>query len=108
MVGEHERTVSPSSSSTRRSTPCVLGCCGPLLTVIVSVRLSAIDQLSFHDVTNDVQYRPMNFLHSRRHWRWHIDMNRCGTTGVDTVMPGQSDRLQSACSGQFERRDDVS
>src|SRR6187431_3245793 len=42
MVGDAEITVSPSSSSTRRSTPCVLGCCGPMLTVIVSVRTSAI------------------------------------------------------------------
>ena len=33
---------SPSSSSTSRSTPCVLGCCGPMLTVIVSVRISGI------------------------------------------------------------------
>src|SRR5512138_2095964 len=38
MVGDAERTVSPSSVSTRRSTPCVLGCCGPMLTVMVSVR----------------------------------------------------------------------
>src|SRR6186997_1785083 len=35
-------TVSPDSCSTRRSTPCVLGCCGPMLTVMVSVRSSAI------------------------------------------------------------------
>src|ERR1700736_1681936 len=42
IVGEHETTVSPSSSSTRRSTPCVLGCCGPMFTVIVSVRSSGI------------------------------------------------------------------
>src|SRR3954469_1120905 len=34
--------TSPSSSSTSLSTPCVLGCCGPMLTVIVSVRSSAI------------------------------------------------------------------
>ena len=32
-------SISPSSSSTSRSTPCVLGCCGPMLTVIVSVRM---------------------------------------------------------------------
>src|SRR5262245_65237350 len=30
------RTTSPSSSTTRRSTPCVLGCCGPMLMVTVS------------------------------------------------------------------------
>src|SRR5262245_47379967 len=44
IVGLAERTISPSSSSTRRSTPCVLGCCGPMLTVIVSVRISATRQ----------------------------------------------------------------
>src|SRR5215475_56864 len=38
MVGDADRTISPSSVSTSRSTPCVLGCWGPMLTVIVSVR----------------------------------------------------------------------
>ena len=47
MVGDTETTVSPSSSSTSRSTPCVLGCCGPMLTVIVSVRTSAISGPAF-------------------------------------------------------------
>src|SRR6476469_8475971 len=42
MVGMDDLIVSPSSSSTRRSTPWVLGCCGPMLTVIVSVRGSSI------------------------------------------------------------------
>src|SRR4051812_43981780 len=42
MVGVIDWMTSPSSSSTRRSTPCVLGCCGPMLTVIVSVRSSAM------------------------------------------------------------------
>src|ERR1700730_4217311 len=46
IVGDADTTVSPSSSSTIRSTPCVLGCCGPMLTVIVSVRISGIDLLS--------------------------------------------------------------
>src|SRR5207237_3945322 len=31
MCGMQRTTVSPSSSSTRRSTPCVAGCCGPRL-----------------------------------------------------------------------------
>src|SRR5450432_1269718 len=31
MCGMHRTKVSPSSSSTRRSTPCVAGCCGPRL-----------------------------------------------------------------------------
>src|SRR6187549_448070 len=42
IVGSSDVIVSPSTSSTSRSTPCVLGCWGPMLTVIVSVRMSAI------------------------------------------------------------------
>src|SRR5690242_18899768 len=42
MVGITDCTTSPSSSITRRNTPCVLGCWGPMFTVIVSVRISAI------------------------------------------------------------------
>src|SRR5713101_8178889 len=32
--------ISPSVRNSRRSTPCVLGCCGPMLTSISSVRTS--------------------------------------------------------------------
>src|SRR3954468_18300701 len=46
MVGVTFWMTSPSSSSTNLSTPCVLGCCGPMLTVIVSVRSSAISVFS--------------------------------------------------------------
>src|SRR5688572_29297359 len=42
--------TSPSSSSTSRSTPCVLGCWGPMLTVIVSVRSSAIGRVAICSV----------------------------------------------------------
>src|SRR5262249_57898761 len=38
MIGFARSTVSPSSSSTTRSTPCVEGCCGPMFSVMVSVR----------------------------------------------------------------------
>src|SRR5262245_50301880 len=38
MIGLALSTVSPSSSSTTRSTPCVEGCCGPMFRVMVSVR----------------------------------------------------------------------
>src|SRR5881394_2724210 len=38
MIGRARTTVSPSSSSATRSTPCVEGCCGPMLRVMVSVR----------------------------------------------------------------------
>src|SRR6185436_16024807 len=42
MVVRADLMISPSSSSTRRKTPWVLGCCGPMFTVIVSVRSSAM------------------------------------------------------------------
>src|SRR5688500_11373673 len=64
MVGLTETTVSPSSSSTSRSTPCVLGCCGPMLTVIVSVRRSAI-QFLLNQLAHHMQHRCMNLLHAR-------------------------------------------
>src|SRR5262245_32305131 len=38
MIGRASTTVSPSSSSATRSTPCVEGCCGPMFRVMVSVR----------------------------------------------------------------------
>src|SRR5689334_15656039 len=40
MCGVTSETISPSVRSTSRSTPCVLGCCGPMLTSISSVRTS--------------------------------------------------------------------
>src|SRR5690349_19189711 len=41
MTGLQATTFSPSSSSTTRSTPCVLGCWGPMLSVMVSLRTVA-------------------------------------------------------------------
>src|SRR5690349_9804514 len=35
MIGLQRTTSSPFSSSIRRSTPCVLGCCGPMLMIMV-------------------------------------------------------------------------
>src|SRR5580698_5632479 len=34
ISGAADRIVSPSSSSTMRSTPCVEGCCGPMFSVM--------------------------------------------------------------------------
>ena len=42
MVASALTIVSPESVTMRFSTPCVLGCCGPMLTVIVSLRSSGI------------------------------------------------------------------
>src|SRR2546425_3497137 len=38
MTGRHLTTTSPSSTSSRRSTPCVDGCWGPMLTLSSSRR----------------------------------------------------------------------
>src|SRR5512140_2737986 len=72
-VGSAVTTFSPSSSRTRRNTPCVLGCCGPMLTVIVSVRSSgmgSLDQLAHY-----VQYRPVHFLDLRARDAGHVDVH---------------------------------
>src|SRR5687767_343922 len=47
--------ISPSSSSTSRSTPCVLGCWGPMLTVIVSLRSSATSVRPPHAIALEVR-----------------------------------------------------
>src|SRR5262245_6807906 len=46
MCGSTRSTISPSSSSTRRSTPCAAGCCGPKLMVKLRT-FSAISDLPF-------------------------------------------------------------
>src|SRR5713226_6094116 len=63
MSGRARMTVSPSSSSTMRSTPCVEGCCGPMFSTIVSAapvgvwtvvvmarRLSRSSAVAFHGI----------------------------------------------------------
>src|SRR5436190_982031 len=54
MVGMTDWMISPSSSSTSRSTPCVLGCWGPMLTVIVSVRMSLISVSALHAIAFEI------------------------------------------------------
>src|SRR5215217_7344540 len=73
MVVSAPTTTSPESSSTRRSTPCVLGCCGPMLTVIVSLRISGAIVVSamscqsapaLDDVADGVEEGHVHFLHA--------------------------------------------
>ncbi len=40
MCGSQRSTISPSSSSTSRSTPCAAGCCGPKLMLKLRIRCS--------------------------------------------------------------------
>src|SRR6188508_389191 len=100
MVGMHDLIVSPSSSSTSRSTPCVLGCCGPMLTVIVSVRTSAI-QLFLKQLTKDVQHGDVHFLNSRRAALVNTEVNRRHLAGL-AASPGQGDGDEPARVRGFE------
>src|SRR6185295_17017469 len=72
MVVSALTIVSPASCTTMFSTPCVLGCCGPMLTVIVSVRSSGI---GFNRLAQHVDQRLMDFLHALGVLVRHVDVN---------------------------------
>src|SRR5436190_7088818 len=76
MVASALTITSPDSSTTRFSTPCVLGCCGPMLTVMVSLRSSGIRAFVLFDhFTDHVNQRPMNLLHARRALVGHVEVD---------------------------------
>src|SRR6186713_3202459 len=93
--------VSPDNSTTRFNTPCVLGCCGPILTVIVSLRSSGIsmahglwlraDKPVFNDLAHHVDQRPVDLLHPRRALVGHVHVNVGRTADAPAVAPGQRD-----------------
>src|SRR6187399_2789702 len=88
IVGSADTMFSPSSSSTRRSTPCVLGCCGPMLTVIVSLRSSgmhSLDQLAHH-----MQHGPLHFLDLRAGYARHVHVHVHQCAGLAAVTARQS------------------
>src|SRR5687768_14555195 len=97
IVGATDTMVSPSSSSTSRSTPCVLGCCGPMLTVIVSVRISAIAvYLLLDEIAHRVYQRAMHFLDTRREGVRDIDVQICRRADRAAAAACERDRLQAA------------
>src|SRR5207237_9838816 len=128
MVASALMTVSPDNSRIRRSTPCVLGCCGPMLTVIVSLRSSGISvtvagcQLptswlpatghrllatGIYQLAHDVQQRPMDFLHARRVLIGHVDVDLGGGAHRSAVAPRQCDRSQAPLARDLQRGEDV-
>src|ERR687887_752329 len=122
IVGAADSTVSPSSSSTRRSTPCVLGCWGPMLTVIVSVRIAEVvilegalrkfPSVSFgksllDQIANHMQQRSVDLLDARGRIGRHVDVDVGRTSGGAAVPAGQRDRLQPAPARRFEGGDDI-
>src|ERR671913_2460750 len=97
IVGAADTIVSPSSSSTRRSTPCVLGCCGPMLTVIVSVRISAIAvQVLFDEIADRMYQCAVHFLDAGCEVVRNIHMQIRGRADRPAVAAGKRDGLQAA------------
>src|SRR6188508_346732 len=93
IVGSADTMLSPSSSSTSLSTPCVLGCCGPMLTVIVSLRSSGMRSLD--QLAHRVKHRPVHFLHLRTRGAGHVHMNIHYPAGLAAVAPRQANRRES-------------
>src|SRR5688572_33505174 len=91
IVGDTETTVSPSSSNTNRNTPWVLGCCGPMFTVIVSVRTSAIEILVYQ-FAKHVQHRHVHFLRARRSLFRDVDVNRRQPASLAAIATGETTR----------------
>src|SRR4029453_10403964 len=84
MVVSALTIVSPESCTTMFSTPCVLGCCGPMLTVIVSVRSSGME---FDHFAHHVQERAVHFLHARGVLVGHVDVDLGGAADAAAVAP---------------------
>src|SRR5262245_62980104 len=103
MVVSAVRTVSPESCTTMFSTPCVLGCCGPMLTVITSLRSSGIG--AFNDLTHDMHQRAMHFLHARGVLVGHVHVDVGGAAHAAAVTPGEGDRLQAPRLRRLQRRE---
>src|SRR6476661_479494 len=80
MVVSALTIVSPESCTTRFSTPCVLGCCGPMLTVIVSWRSSGMGsgfriEVTLNHFAHHVEQRPVDLLDARRVLVGHVHVN---------------------------------
>src|SRR5258706_1478648 len=104
--------VSPDSVTTRFNTPCVLGCCGPMLTVIVSLRSSGMVRAAFrlsltslfYDFAHDVDQRPVDFLHARGVLVGHVHVDLGGAPDAAAVPAGQRDRPQAARPRDLQRQ----
>src|SRR6185436_7285697 len=91
MVVSALTIVSPESCTTMFSTPCVLGCCGPMLTVIVSVRSSG---MGFDHFTHHVDQCLMDFLHALRVLVRHVHVDIGRASRAAAVASRERDRLE--------------
>src|SRR6266540_5361784 len=93
MVASALTIVSPESCTTRFSTPCVLGCCGPMLTVMVSLRSSGI-RTCFDELAHHMDHRSVDFLHTRGVLVGHVHVDVRGLADAAAVAAGEGDGLQ--------------
>src|SRR5258708_5887343 len=106
MVALALTIVSPESCTTRFNTPCVLGCCGPMLTVITSLRSSGI-RVFFDQLAHHVPQRPVALLHARGFLVGRVDVRVGGGPDAAPVAPGERDGLHALRFRGGERRHDV-
>src|SRR6188474_2515541 len=115
MMDLAETMTSPSSSSTSRNTPWVLGCCGPMLTVIVSVRSSGICpagsaatlQPFLYQLANHMQDCAVHFLHAGGGCVGDIQMDVRQASRFTAVPSRQGDRRQALRARDLERFEHV-
>src|SRR5947199_9040397 len=85
-------TISPSTMSSRRSTPCVEGCWGPILIIISSVRrvlpvevfMEGVSNISVRDLHSLIEFRDLEIL----------------PEGVTVPVVGQEDAAEVGVSGE--------
>src|SRR3954471_18755591 len=96
MVVSAVTIVSPDTCTTMFSTPCVLGCCGPMLTVIVSLRSSgmALRLFAFDQFAHRVHDGAVHFLHAGGVLVGHVDVNLGGAADAAAVASGHGDGAQ--------------
>src|SRR5262245_64029505 len=98
--------VSPESCTTMFSTPCVLGCCGPMLTVIVSVRSSGI-RVFFDHFAHHVHQGAVHFLYAGRAVVRHVHVDVGGAADAAAVAPRQRDGPEPGAFRRVESGDHV-
>src|SRR6266567_4013678 len=89
MTGRHLTTTSPSSVNSRRSTPCVDGCWGPML-IVSSSRGSAASVVVAIDLS---RYRKVDRLRAER---------LCSPQRVALPVVGQHDAAQLRVALEFD------
>ena len=88
MCGRLPRRLRRRSASTNRNTPCVLGCCGPMLTSISSVRTSNSTMRGRWSCSLYVfrLLRPDSTALEGWQWLWQLQVLARSVNGRDSVV----------------------